>query len=67
MQVEALKTNWLRLQQEWDLLAEDERYDIHQYFNSLVGGLGDLLFQNSASNIHGKLTDMAFSERVRTL
>ena len=48
-------------------MEECERYDIHQYFNSLVGGLGDLLFQNSANNIHGKLSDMAFSERVRTL
>ena len=67
MQVEVLRDNWPRIQSEWNNMTEDERYEIHQYFNSLVGGLGDLLFQESAVSITGKLNDMGFSERSRTL
>ena len=63
MQIESLKENWLDLQQEWDLLDDSDRYDIHQYFNRLNAGLGDLLFQNSSYNIHGKLYDMPLPER----
>ena len=48
-------------------MTDEERYEIHQYFNSLVVGLGDLLFQESAHSIHGKLNDMGFSDRSRTI
>ena len=48
-------------------MTEEERYEIHQYFNSLVLGLGDLLFQESANAIQGKLNDMGFSDRSRTI
>ena len=48
-------------------MTEEERYEIHQYFNGLVLGLGDLLFQESANSIQGKLNDMGFSDRSRTI
>ena len=67
MQIESLRENWMDLQQEWDQLEDSDRYEIHQYFNRLNAGLGDLLFQNSSHSIHGKLYDMPLPERQITL